>query len=60
VALSDRPLDGILEWRSGFDPELLQAIGNLAIVTSEIEELLHKIYWKYAGLTERSGPNRHR
>jgi hypothetical protein len=35
---------------------MLQALGHLAVVTAQIEELLHQIYWKHAGLTEKTGP----
>ena len=37
-------------------PNLLEAIGHLAVITAEIEETLHQIYWKHAGLNQNSGP----
>jgi hypothetical protein len=55
VSLSDRP-PYVTQWGTALQPELLQALGHLAVVTSEVEELLHKIYWKHAGLSEESGP----
>jgi hypothetical protein len=53
--LSDHP-PHVIRWDTGLKPELLTALGNLAVVTAEVEELLHKIYWKHAGLNEKSGP----
>jgi hypothetical protein len=35
---------------------MLQALGHLAVVTAQIEELLHQIYWRHAGLTDKAGP----
>jgi hypothetical protein len=35
---------------------MLQAIGHLAVITAVAEELLHRIYWKHAGLNEETGP----
>jgi hypothetical protein len=55
VSLSDRP-PYVTQWGTALQPELLQALGHLVVVTSEVEELLHKIYWKHAGLSEESGP----
>lgn len=45
-----------VHWDTGLRPELLQALGTLAVVSAQAEELLHLIYWKHAGLNERSGP----
>jgi hypothetical protein len=45
-----------MQWGVDLQPELLKAIGHVAVVTSEIEELLHQIYWKHAGLNSESGP----
>ena len=55
MALPDRPLS-IVEWTTGFSPEMLQALGHLAVISAQIEQDLHLIYWKHAGLNERSGP----
>lgn len=55
MALPDLP-PYIARWDTGLEPELLQAIGTLAVVSAKAEETLHKIYWKYTGLDERSGP----
>jgi hypothetical protein len=55
VALDDYPTQ-LLGWSTGFMPNLLQAIGQLAVVTAEIEQTLHQIYWKHAGLDQDSGP----
>jgi hypothetical protein len=35
---------------------MLQAIGHLAVVTAEAEELLHQIYWKHGDLDDKKGP----
>ena len=53
--LPDRP-PHVTAWRTGLKPELLQALGTLAVVSAEIEETLHMIYWKHAGLDGKSGP----
>lgn len=37
-------------------PEMLNELGRLAVVTAEAEELLHRIYWRHAGLNEKNGP----
>jgi hypothetical protein len=44
-----------LYWDTGLKPELLQGLGELAVTTAQMEELLHKIYWN-AGLNEIGGP----
>jgi hypothetical protein len=56
VALRDRPFGSVIGWNTGLPPEMLQAPGNLAVVTAQVEELLHQIYWKHAGLSEKNGP----
>jgi hypothetical protein len=56
VALPDRPYH-ILYWDTGLKPELLQGLGELTVTTAQMEELLHKIYWKYAGLKGDQRPN---
>ncbi len=53
--LKDRPVNGI-RWNCEIEPEMLTAIGELAVASAHMEELLHQIYWKHAGLDERSGP----
>jgi hypothetical protein len=55
MTLPDRP-PFILRWDTGLLPEVLQAIGNLAVVTALIEQDLHMIYWKHAGLVGEKGP----
>jgi hypothetical protein len=55
VTLLDRP-PFIVRWNTGLKPEMLQALGNLAVVSAQAEELLHKIYWRHAGLNVQSGP----
>src|SRR5260370_42211857 len=55
MTLSDRPLF-VTRWETGVSPEFLQAIGTLAVVSAEIEQQLHLIYWKHAGFNEQSGP----
>jgi hypothetical protein len=55
MTLPDYP-QAVLSWNVGLDPELLQALGKLAVVTAQIEEVLHQIYWKHAGLDEVTGP----
>ena len=56
MPLRDHPVKGVIGWSTGLPPEMLQAIGHLAVVTAQAEELLHQIYWKHAGLNEKSGP----
>jgi hypothetical protein len=56
VPLGDRPFGSAIGWNPGLPPEMLQAIGHLAVITAEAEELLHQIYWKYAGLNDKNGP----
>jgi hypothetical protein len=56
VTLPDRPFGTLIGWAATLPPEMLQAIGQLAVVTSEAEELLHRIYWRHAGLDEKTGP----
>ena len=53
MTLPDRPN---VRWGMHLQPDMLQALGALAVVSAETEELLHKIYWKYANLTEENGP----
>jgi hypothetical protein len=55
MALDDYPTQ-LLGWGTGFMPNLLEAIGHLAVITAQIEETLHQIYWKHAGLNQNSGP----
>jgi hypothetical protein len=55
MALDDYPTQ-LLGWDTGFMPDLLQALGQLAVVTAGIEEALHQIYWKHGGLNKHSGP----
>jgi hypothetical protein len=55
MALDDYPTQ-LLGWGTGFLPDMLQAIGQLAVVTAEIEQTLHQIYWRHAGLNQDSGP----
>ncbi len=55
MTLPDKP-PHVIHWGTKLEPDMLQAIGHLAVITSGIEELLHQIYWKHAGLNERSGP----
>jgi hypothetical protein len=55
VALSDYP-PFTINWESGLKPKMLQALGNLAVVSAQAEELLHQIYWHHTGLNERTGP----
>lgn len=43
-------------YSSGLPHDLLQALGHLSVVSARLEQLLHKIYWKYAGLNEETGP----
>ena len=55
MTLPDRPA-GVVKWEIGLPPDLLQAIGHVAVLSAHIEEMLHKIYWVHAGLTDQSGP----
>lgn len=55
VALLDYP-PLTINWESGLKPRMLQALGNLAVVSAQAEELLHQIYWHHAGLNEQTGP----
>jgi hypothetical protein len=55
MALDDYP-NHLLGWGTGFMPNLLEAIGHLAVITAQIEESLHQIYWKHACLNQNSGP----
>lgn len=55
MTLADRP-PFISHWATGIKPEVLQSLGHLAIVSAQIEEEMHKIYWRHAGLDECSGP----
>jgi hypothetical protein len=54
MALADRP--SMIKWQSGLSPDILQGIGMLAVVSGKIEQLLHLIYWRHAGLTDKTGP----
>lgn len=53
--LSDRP-PNVIRWNTGIEPNLLAFLGELAVVSAHMEELLHQLYWKHAGLDEDSGP----
>jgi hypothetical protein len=55
MALPDYP-PLTVRWDTGLTPEMLQALGNLAVSSAQAEELLHQIYWNHAGLNEQSGP----
>jgi hypothetical protein len=55
MTLPDRPWE-VVRWNSSFPDDLLAAIGYLAIISAEVEQVLHQIYWKHACLTEVSGP----
>lgn len=55
MPLTDRPA-AILRWTSDLSDALLKALGHFLVVSAEIEEALHRIYWKHAGLTDESGP----
>jgi hypothetical protein len=55
VALSDYPPLPV-KWETGLTGEMLSALGNLAVISAQAEELLHQIYWHHAGLNEQSGP----
>jgi len=55
MALADRP-PFLVGWRTGLPDELLKALGHLAVVSAQIEDSLHRIYWKHAALTTQSGP----
>ena len=35
---------------------MLQALGKLAVISAQSEEILHELYWKYANLNDKSGP----
>jgi hypothetical protein len=53
--LSDRPTN-VMRWNSGIEPYMLALLGELAVASAHMEELLHQLYWKHAGLDEKSGP----
>jgi hypothetical protein len=55
VTLSDYPPFAIT-WNTTLSGEMLRALGNLAVVSAQAEELLHQIYWHHTGLNEQSGP----
>jgi hypothetical protein len=55
VTLSDYPPFAV-DWNTGLTEAMLRALGKLAVVSAQAEELLHQIYWHHAGLDERSGP----
>jgi hypothetical protein len=56
VSLSGRPPHFIPWEESTHSPEILQAIGQLAIASAEFEDTCHYIYWKYARLNWATGP----
>lgn len=55
MALSDYP-PVVINWNTGLPPEMLRALGTLAVLSAGVEEMLHQIYWHHAGLDERIGP----
>jgi hypothetical protein len=56
VTIVDRPAD-VVPWEtSELSPELLQAIGQLAVSSAEFEDTCHHLYWKYARLNAISDP----
>lgn len=55
MALSDYPPLAI-DWVTDLLPEMLQLLGQLAVMSAGAEELLHQIYWNHAGLDEKTGP----
>lgn len=55
MTLLDRP-PMVVRWETGFDPELLRALGKLTVITAEIEQQFHLLYWKHAALTDQHGP----
>jgi hypothetical protein len=40
----------MIGWETGLKPDILQAIGNVALATAEVGQLLRQIYCKHAGL----------
>ncbi|HEY1721765.1 MAG TPA: hypothetical protein VGG27_11000 [Magnetospirillaceae bacterium] len=54
MALPDKP--SIIKWDVGLPDQLLQAIGQLSVSTAQLEETLHLIFWRFAGLTHQTGP----
>lgn len=36
--------------------EIMLEIGRIAIISASIEDLLHSLYWRFAGLTDSVGP----
>jgi hypothetical protein len=55
MTLPDRP-PYVSQWNTGLPPEMLEALGTLAVVSAQAEEFLHQIYWKHAGLDQKTGP----
>jgi hypothetical protein len=55
VTLPDYPPFAV-DWNTGLTEAMLRALGKLAVVSAQAEELLHQIYWHHAKLDERSGP----
>jgi hypothetical protein len=55
MTLPDYPR-GTINWDTGLAPDMLRALGNLAVAAAQVEELLHQVYWHYAGLTVETGP----
>ena len=53
--LSDRPAS-VMRWNTDIEPNLLAFLGELAIISAHMEEMLHQLYWKHAGLDDKSGP----
>jgi hypothetical protein len=45
-----------MRWNTSIDTGMLTLLGELAVVSAHMEELLHRLYWKHAGLDEKSGP----
>ncbi len=43
-------------WEPGLPDQVLKLLGKIAIIAASIEDLLHKIYWKYCGVDEKYGP----
>jgi hypothetical protein len=56
VTLPDYPSSAKIRWDTGLPPEMLRVLGNLAVASAHVEELLHQVYWHHAKLDERTGP----
>lgn len=54
MGLPDYP--SFANWNPSLPDEMLRALGHLAVVSAQAEELLHQIYWNHAGLNEKTGP----